>query len=95
MKKRILSACIILGIAALLAVSVRYTTKQQSVDSAAAFHENMEDLKTIIDECLEDPGYAQGRRQVREETWAFVSEGAVRAADYLCGKLDELMGKEQ
>lgn len=48
MKKRILSACIILGIAALLAVSVRYTTKQQSVDSAAAFHENMEDLTIYL-----------------------------------------------
>lgn len=57
--------------------------------------ENMEDLKEIIDECLEDPGYAQGRRQVRQETWAHVSEGAVRAADYLCRKQDELMGKEQ
>ncbi len=48
MKKRILSACIILGIAALLALSVRYTTKQKSVNSAAAFHENMEDLTIYL-----------------------------------------------
>lgn len=58
-------------------------------------NENMEDLKAVIDECLEDPGYAQGRQQVREETWAFALQGAVRAADYLCRKQDELMGKEQ
>ena len=45
--------------------------------------ENMENLKGVIDECLCDPRYAQGRQRVKEETWAHPGEGAVRAVDYL------------
>lgn len=56
--------------------------------------DNMADLKSLIDECLNDPRYAEGRREVKAETWEFVGEGAVRAADYLCAKYDELAGKE-
>lgn len=42
-----------------------------------------EDLKALIDSCLEDSCYALGRKEVREETWAHYGEGALRAADYL------------
>ena len=56
--------------------------------------ENMESLKDLIDSCLEDSRYAQGRKEVREETWAYPSEGACRAADYLMAKYKELTGKE-
>jgi len=56
--------------------------------------ENMESLKDVIDTCLTDPSYEEGRRQVRSETWAHFSEGAVRAADYLCAKYDELTKEE-
>ncbi len=45
--------------------------------------ENMASLKTLIDACLTDPKYAEGRRSVKEETWAFPGEGAKRTADYL------------
>ena len=50
----------------------------------ALTEENMEDLKALIDRCLEDPRFAAGRREVRAETWKLAGEGAVRAADYLC-----------
>lgn len=52
--------------------------------------ENMEDLKSLVDACLEDPRFAEGRRQVKEETWCHTGEGAVRAADYLIAKYEEL-----
>ena len=52
--------------------------------------ENMENIKELIDSCLENSRYAQGRKDVREETWAYFSEGAVRAADYLVSKYEEL-----
>lgn len=52
--------------------------------------DNMANLREMIDACLTDPRYADGRRAAREETWAYPDEGAVRAADYLCNKLDEL-----
>jgi len=57
--------------------------------------DNMEDLKHLIDECLSDPRYAAGRREVKAETWEYVSQGAVRAADYLIAKYDELMKEEE
>ena len=56
--------------------------------------ENMEDLKSLIDECISDPVYAEGRRQVKAETWVFEGKGAERAADYLIAKYEELSGKE-
>lgn len=56
--------------------------------------DNMGDLKNMIDQCLTDPQYAEGRRQVRQETWVYPGEGAQRAADYLEKKLRELTAKE-
>lgn len=57
--------------------------------------DNMSSLKTMIDECLENPEYAKGRQNVREETWAHQNEGAKRTADYLVKKLDELANKKE
>ena len=55
--------------------------------------ENMDDLKSVIDQCLTDPVYAQGRRSVAGETWEFPGEGAARVADYLIAKHEELTNK--
>lgn len=52
--------------------------------------ENMDELKVLIDRCLSDPRYAEGRRQVKEETWANSGNGAAATADYLIAKLNEL-----
>lgn len=57
--------------------------------------ENMEDLKSLVDACLEDPRYAEGRRQVKEETWCHPGQGAARAADYLIEKYEELTSKQR
>ena len=56
--------------------------------------ENMENLKELICACLEDERYARGRQEVREETWAYAGEGAVRTAQYLIGKYEELTSVE-
>lgn len=53
--------------------------------------ENMENLKDLIDECLTDNVYAEGRRTVKAETWQHAGEGAKRVADYLIRKQEELM----
>lgn len=55
--------------------------------------DNMSNIKDLIDSCLEDSRYAQGRKEVREETWAYYSEGAVRSADYIIAKYEELTHK--
>ncbi len=52
--------------------------------------ENRGDLKKMIDDCLEDESFAESRRQVRDEAWAYQGEGAVRMADYLVAKYEEL-----
>ena len=56
--------------------------------------ENIEDIKSLIDTCLEDARYAEGRRQVKEETWAHTNEGARLTAEYLINKYKELTGRE-
>lgn len=55
---------------------------------------NMENLREVIDECIADPKYAQGRAEVKAETWEHYSEGAVRTVDYLLNKYDELTKDE-
>ena len=57
--------------------------------------ENVQDLKALIDDCLTDPRFAAGRAEVRSETWEYKGEGAVRAADYLVNKLEELKKEER
>ncbi len=57
--------------------------------------ENMGDLKTLIDSCLNDPSYAEGRGSVRSETWEHKGDGAVRTADYLIRKYEELTSTEE
>lgn len=55
--------------------------------------ENMENIKALIDECITDSSYAEGRKQVIAETWEYKGEGALRTADYLMNKYQELTEK--
>ena len=57
--------------------------------------DNMENIKEMIDACIEDSRYADGRKEVRNETWAYFSEGAVRSADYIMEKYAQLTNKEK
>ena len=57
---------------------------------------NLESLKELIDTCLYDSKYVQGRQEVRAETWEYKGEGAKRAVDFLLNKYEELtMRKEE
>lgn len=57
--------------------------------------DNMDSIKDLIEECITDPSYAEGRKKVIEETWEFKGEGAVRTADYLMKKYEEITKKEE
>lgn len=57
--------------------------------------ENMDDLKELIDSCLTDPRYAEGRRRVKEETWEHCGDGAQRTVAYLLNKYEELTSAEE
>lgn len=52
--------------------------------------ENRNELKDLIDTCLEDDSYTRNRHEVRDEAWAYQGEGAVRMADFITGKYREL-----
>ncbi|MBR6807177.1 MAG: CDP-glycerol glycerophosphotransferase family protein [Clostridia bacterium] len=52
--------------------------------------ENMDDLKDLIDHCIENPAFAEGRRIAAEETWEHKGEGARRTVDFLIKKYDEI-----
>ena len=51
---------------------------------------NLGAIKEMIDTCIDDPKYAEGRSEVRAETWVHQGEGAVRVVDYLVKKYSEL-----
>ena len=57
--------------------------------------DNFAHLKDLIDQCLTESKYEQGRQQVREETWQCRGEGAVRTVDWLIDKYDQLKTKEE
>lgn len=54
---------------------------------------NLPDIKSLIDSCLTETSVAEGRRQVKEETWANFGRGAEVAAEYLLNKQKEFEGK--
>lgn len=52
--------------------------------------DNLDSLKEMIDTCISDPKYADGRHAVRTETWEHLGEGTTRAVDYLTEKYSDL-----
>lgn len=57
--------------------------------------ENMTQLKELIDVCITDSKYAEGRESVKKETWEHTGEGAIRAVDYLVEKYKELTNTKE
>ena len=57
-------------------------------------NENFDNIKTLIDTCIEDAHYAKGIAEVKAETWMHEGEGAVRAVDYLIEKHKALTEKQ-
>lgn len=57
--------------------------------------ENLESLKDMIDTCLKDSKYTQGRKEVRTETWQYQGEGTTRAVDYLLDKYQNITAMKE
>ena len=57
--------------------------------------ENLDFLKEMIDSCLSDEKYAQGRQEVIRETWEHRGEGTQRAVDYILSKYEQLKSAEE
>ena len=57
--------------------------------------DNLDNIGDLIDKCLNDSEFEQGRREAREETWAYMGEGAVRVTDYLINKHASLQSEAE
>lgn len=55
--------------------------------------ENLKDMRSLIDRCLNSDEYKQGREKARREAWAYPGESAVRVADYLIRKNVQIENK--
>ncbi len=55
--------------------------------------ENVSNVKSLIDRCLEDPSFARGRDKARAETWVPMGEGTKRTVDFIMGKYNEVVAK--
>ena len=53
--------------------------------------ENMDTIGSLIDNCLNDSRFKEGRDKARNEAWAYRGEGTTRTVDYLIEKHSELM----
>ncbi len=56
--------------------------------------ENFENIKSMIDTCIDDPEYAKSRAEVKSQVWANFGYGTEKTVEYLLNKYDELTKKE-
>ena len=47
-------------------------------------------IKSIIDECLNNEKYKIGREEARNETWNYIGDCGKRAVDFIIKKYNEL-----
>lgn len=57
--------------------------------------DNVGDIKNVIDKCIEDPSFEEGREKARSEAWAYIGESAERTADFVIKKYNEVVAKKQ
>ena len=57
--------------------------------------DNLENIRDLIDQCLHDNRFKEGRDRAREEAWCNIGNSVVSIADYLVNKRKEILKKEQ
>ena len=72
-----------------------WTTTVLPKIGAELTEDKMDSLKELIDTCIEDPRYAEGRKKAKAETWVNAGAGAKKVADYLQEKLATLTEKKE
>ena len=55
---------------------------------------NIGDIKELIDRCIEDPSFKEGREKARSETWVHIGEGTSRSVDFVLKKYDETVARK-
>lgn len=57
--------------------------------------DNADNIKLLIDECIEAPSYREGREKARSEIWANIGEGASRSADFIISEYKKTLSKSK
>ena len=57
--------------------------------------DNINNMKDIIDKCIDDPSFAAGRDKARAETWVHMGEGAKRSVDFIMEKYNEVIARKE
>ena len=57
--------------------------------------DKIDSIKEVIDTCLTDPRFAEGRGQARRDAWANPMEATERTVDYLIAKYKALHKTEE
>ncbi len=52
--------------------------------------DNIDHIKDVIDDCLENPKYQMARDKAREETWMYMGEGTKRTVDFIMEKYNQV-----
>ncbi len=60
----------------------------------ALTEDKLDQLEELIEDLLEQPRFAAGRDEVRQECWVYPGEAAVRSVDFLLEKLEEVKQAE-
>ena len=55
---------------------------------------NSGNIKELIDKCIEDPSFVDGREKARSDIWVHIGESAERSADYIISKVKETTAKK-
>ncbi len=56
--------------------------------------DNVGNIKELIDKCIDDPSFTEGREKARDEAWGYIGEGAKRSADFVIEKYNEVVAKK-
>ena len=57
--------------------------------------ENVGDIKNLIDRCIEDSSFKEGRDKARAQTWEHIGEGTKRCVDFVMKEYNEVIGKKK
>ena len=55
--------------------------------------DNADKIKELIDRCIEDPSFTEGRAQARSDIWVNIGKSAELSADFIIRKYREVTGK--
>lgn len=57
--------------------------------------DNVNNIKELIDRCIEDPSFGKGRDKARSETWIPMGNGAELTVDFIIKKYNEVIAKKK